>query len=56
MIVWRTEGVVSHTPARGEDDKISDGHTWTRGFGGQHGEDGWILEEDQYIMRALVEY
>ena len=32
-----------HTPARGEDDKISNGHTWLGAGTGQHCEDGGIL-------------
>lgn len=46
VIVRRAEGVVSHTPPRGEDDKVSDGHTWSRGFGSQHSKDRRILQED----------
>lgn len=43
VIVWWTQGVVSHTPPRGEDDKVSNRHTRSRGFGSQHSKDRWIL-------------
>lgn len=43
VVVRRAEGVVGHAPARWEDDKVSDGHTWSGGLGGQNGEDGRIL-------------
>lgn len=45
VIVWRAEGVVGHAPARWEDDKVCNGHTWACGFGSQHSEDGGILSE-----------
>lgn len=50
VIVWRAEGVVGHTPARWEDDKVSNGHTWACGFGSQHSEDGGILSEIKKYM------
>lgn len=50
MVVRRTEGVVSHPPPWGEDDKVRNGHTWFCGFGGQHGEDRWILEKIVYMF------
>lgn len=43
VIVRWTEGVVGHTPAWGEDDEVSNGHPGSRGFGGQHSKDRWVL-------------
>lgn len=35
--------MVSHTPARREDDKVGNGHARSGRFGRQHSKDGWIL-------------
>lgn len=39
--------MVGNTPPRGENDKVGNGHTWSGGFGSQHGKDRRILEKDQ---------
>lgn len=36
--------MVSYTPARGENHKICNGHTWASGLGSQNGENRGILE------------
>lgn len=43
VIIRWTEGVIGHSPTWGKDDKISNGYTWSSGFGSQHSKDGWIL-------------
>lgn len=53
VIVGWTEGVVRHTPSRGEDDKVSNGHAWSCGFGSQHSKDRWILWEDWKIRSQV---
>ena len=43
VVPGRSEGVLLHTPARRENDKVSDGHSWLCTWAGQHCEDGGIL-------------
>lgn len=52
VIVWWTEGVVSHTPPWGEDDKVSNGNPWSSGFGSKHSKDRWILYREIINMRV----
>lgn len=53
VIVWWTEGVVSHTPPWGEDDKVSNGNPWSSGFGSKHSKDRWILYREIINMRRV---
>lgn len=51
VIVRRTEGAVGHAPPRREDDEVGNGHAGPRRLGGQHREDGGILQEGQPRVR-----
>ena len=44
MVVGRSECVLGHPPARGEDDEVCDGHSGSHGLAGQHREDARILD------------
>ena len=48
-----SEGVLLHTPARRENDKVSDGHSWLCTWAGQHCEDGGILKRESIIVRVI---
>lgn len=44
VVVWGSEGVFLHRPARRKDDKVSDGGTGTMAGTGQYGKNARILE------------
>ena len=54
MIVGRSKGMVSHSPSRWKDDKISNSYAWGVGLTGQHSEDRGILKSTLTLLQNIL--